>query len=198
MRPRETGRRYAAIRNMGLATTAALVSALGLLGCAAPRAPESRLNPNTLDDDAFLGYLADQPLVTVDEGYRAAIILAEGEDKSTTFDERRAWLQERDIARPAWHLEPDEYIDNGSMSFMVCQILKIKGGIDRLIFGSWGLGDRRYAYRELVYRDLIVTPSADYAPMTGGELVNLLGLADEYMADRGIYEAKPVELQLPQ
>ena len=65
MRPRETGRRYAAVRNTGLAMTAALASALALLGCAAPRAPESRLNPNTLDDDAFLGYLADQPLVGV-------------------------------------------------------------------------------------------------------------------------------------
>ncbi|UCG31721.1 MAG: hypothetical protein JSU68_08630 [Phycisphaerales bacterium] len=198
MRARNTWRRCAAIHDAKLATVAALALALGLLGCAAPQPSEPRLDHNTLDDDAFLGYLADEPLVTVDEAYRAAIILAEGEDPHMSFDERRAWLQERDIARPAWKLEPDAYIDNGSVSFMVCQILKIQGGISRWIFGSWGPGDRRYAYRELVYRDLIVTPSVDYAPMTGGELVNLLGLADEYMAEKGIYAAEPVELQLPQ
>ena len=125
------------------------------------------------------------------------VILAEGQDANQDFEQRRAWLQERDIARAAWKLQPDDYVDNGSVSFMVCQILKVKGGLNRMLLGSWGLGDRRYAYRELVYRKLIATSSVDYAPMTGGELVNLLGLADEYMANKGIYESEPVELELP-
>jgi hypothetical protein len=169
----------------------------GLAGCAQPRLEQPQVDPDTLDDDTFLGALADRPLVTVDEAYRAMVILAEGQDPNQNFEQRKAWLEQRGIARPAWNLKPDDYVDNGSVAFMVCRILKVKGGLSRIILGSWGPGDRRYAYRELVYRGLIPTASTDYAPMTGGELVNLLGLADERMAQGGIYESEPVELKLP-
>jgi hypothetical protein len=164
---------------------------------AAPSAPSGDVDLNELDDDTFLASLADQALVTVDQCYRAMVILADGEDPFGSFEERRASLEGRDIARAAWGLKPDRNIDKGSAAFMVCRILQIKGGLNRILFGSWGLGDRRYAYRELVHRNLIRTPGVDYQPITGGELVALLGVADEYMSDTGVYEQEPVELTVP-
>lgn len=168
----------------------------GLLGgCAQPRAGVPQVELNTLDDDAFLGHLADVSLVSVEEAFRAMVILSEGEDAHQTFAQRQAWLEGRDIVRTAWGLEQGNYIDQGSVAFMVCKILRIRGGLSRVVFGSWGLGDRRYAHRELVSRELLGTRGPDYAPMTGGELVHLLGLADEFMADRGVYESEPMELE---
>lgn len=164
-------------------------------GCAQPRADRAQVDIDTLEDEAFLGHLADLSLVTVEEAFRAMVILSEGEDAHQTFAQRQAWLKGRDIVRAAWGLEAGNYIDQGSVAFMVCKILRIRGGLSREIFGSWGLGDRRYAHRELVSRELLATRGTDYAPMTGGELVHLLGLADEFMADRGVYESEPMELE---
>jgi hypothetical protein len=164
---------------------------------AAPNEPSGDEDFDQLDDDTFLASLADQALVTVDQSYRAMLILADGEDPFGSFEARRASLEGRDIARAAWGLKPNCNIDKGSVAFMVCRILQIKGGLNRILFGSWGLGDRRYAYRELVYRNLIRVPGVDYQPITGGELVALLGVADEYMSDTGVYEQEPVELTAP-
>ena len=138
---------------------------------AAPGALTGEVDFNQLDDDTFLASLADQALVTVDQCYRAMVILADGEDAFGSFDERRASLEGRGIARAAWGLKPGGDIDKGSVAFMVCRILQVKGGLNRILFGSWGLGDRRFAYRELVYRNLIRVPGVDYQPITGGELV---------------------------
>lgn len=167
---------------------------LGAPGCAQPRLEPPEVAPDTLDDDAFLGYLADTTLVTVEEAYRAVILLAEGADPNETFDERRAWLEQRDIARAAWTLERNHYIDQGAVAYMVCKVLQIKGGLSRMMLGSWGLGDRRYAHRELVYRGLMEVQGAPFSPMTGGEFAHLLGMADEYMAAEGIYEREAIEL----
>jgi hypothetical protein len=121
------------------------------------------------------------------------LILADGQDGSKNFDERKEKLESRGIARAAWNLQPDNVVDAGSVSFMVCQICKIRGGINANLFGSWGLGDRRYALRELVYREMI-TEGVDYEYMTGAALYGVMRDADELMAKRKLYETKGVDL----
>ncbi|MCK6484732.1 MAG: hypothetical protein HUU22_15365 [Phycisphaerae bacterium] len=162
-------------------------------GCAAPRKTAPPVDPATLSDDGFLHYLAEVPLVTTDEAYRAMLILADGEDTCKSFEERRDKLVQRQIVNPAWDLQPDHVIDRGSVAAMVCKICRLRGGLNRVLFASWGLGDRRYANRELVYRDLL-DPGTDYVPIKGGQLVALMTKADALMEERGIYETVPVEL----
>jgi len=159
-----------------------------------PAGVESRVDPSALDDMSFLhDYLVKQPTVTVDDGYRAMLILADGRCDARTFEEREAALEQRGIARPAWKLQPGQKLDKGTVAYMACVIMKIRGGVNRVIFGSWGPGDRRYALRELVYRE-VMADSPAYRYITGAELVALLGKADAYMQKHHAYEAESVEI----
>lgn len=170
--------------------------ALGLMlaaACLGPRTTPVDSDPDKLADLEFQAYLADLPTVTVAEAYRAMLILADGKDPYKTFDERKTALESRGIARPAWNLAPDHVIDKGSVAYMVCRICRLRGGVNLLVFGSLGVGDRRYALRELVYRGLC-EDSVHYQALTGGELVAILTKADAYMEKQGLYQAVPVEL----
>ncbi len=150
-----------------------------------------------LDEDTFLHeHLPAQPMVTTAEAYRAMILLADGRDECRIFDQRAAMLVDRGITRPDWRLQRDECIDRGSVAWMVCRILDIDGGVNMRLLGSWGPGDRRYAVRELYYRQLLDSTPA-YRYMSGAELVDLLGKADAYLAERGRYPAAPLDVVGP-
>jgi hypothetical protein len=166
---------------------------LANLGCTGPRPIQPSVNASELSDEGFQSYLAEVELVTVDEAFRGILILADGEDTSKNFEERRQKLESRGIVRPAWHLEADNVADTGSVAYMVCQVCRIKGGVDMRTFGRLGLGDRRYALRELIYREMI-NDSVDYQYMTGAGFFALIRKADELMEKRGLYETKGVDL----
>lgn len=163
-------------------------------GCAINKDVQEGVDPAQLNDDFFLTYLADEPYVSVDEAYRSMLILADGACTATTYEERAAELERRDIARAAWKLQPQQVIDRGSVCYMVCKILKYKGGINRILLGSWGLGDRRYAHRELAYRGIIEYGGMDYAPMTGAEFTTVLFRAGEAMEKRGLVETDTLDI----
>ena len=162
-------------------------------GCVGPRKVSPKDDPATLDDDAFQSYLARVGMVTVDEAYRAMVILVDGKDGSKNFDERRQKLESRGIANPLWNLKPQNVIDSGAIAFMICRICRIHGGVDMTLLASWGLGDRRYAMRELIYREMI-EDSVDYQYMTGAKLVGLMSKADAIMAKKSLYSNQGIQL----
>lgn len=161
--------------------------------CAGPRPTQPAVDSSTLDDDGFQFYLNQVDLVTVDEAYRAILILVDGKDTSENFAERQQKLENRGIVRAAWGLQPDNVIDSGSVAFMVCQICDLKGGLNSRLLGPTGLGDRRYALRELVYRKMI-DDSVDYEYMTGAAMFALMRKADALRAKKGLYKTKDVDL----
>jgi len=179
------------------AFTPFFILALGLsgffTGCAGPRKEQPTVKATDLSDEGFQAYLAEVSLVTVDEAYRAMLILADGQDGSKDFEERKQKLESRGIARAVWNLQPENVVDSGSVAHMVCRICKIGGGVNAMLFGSWGVGDRRYALRELIYREMI-DEMVDYQYMTGAELYGLMRKADDLMSKRGLYETKGVDL----
>jgi hypothetical protein len=146
-----------------------------------------------LSDDGFQAYLAEVSLVTVSEAYRAMLILADGEDTCKTFEERKQKLESRGIARKEWNLEPDNVVDAGSLSYMVCRICEVRGGVCYNLFGRAGLGDRRYALRELIYKEMI-DDTAEYQYVTGATMVGVLAKADALMQKKGLYKAEEVDL----
>jgi len=162
-------------------------------GCTGPRKTAPSVETRSLSDEEFQAYLAEVDLVTVDEAYRAMLILADGEDPNGSFDERRQALESRGIARAAWRLQPDHVIDAGSVAAMVCKICRVRGGVNMRLFGRQGLGDRRYALRELEYRKMTEELN-DYQYMTGRALFAMMRKADALMAQKGLYETQGIDL----
>ena len=172
---------------VGLALLAAMTT-----GCAVTR-PEQADRGEQVPIEEFLHeHLHAQPMVTVAEAYRAMVLLADGDDTYDSFAAREQALTERGIARPAWKLTREACIDRGAVAYMVCKILRIRSGVNFTLLGSLGVGDRRYAVRELAYLDLLDS-MPPYRYMSGAELVDLLGKADAYMAKEGLYEEEPVD-----
>jgi hypothetical protein len=172
---------------------AGLATCCLLTACAGPRKTQPNVDPNTLSDEGMQAYLAEVDLVTTDEAYRAVLILADGQDACKTFEQRKQKLEARGIARPEWNLQPQNVIDAGSVAYMVCQICKVRGGVCYNLFGRVGLGDRRYALRELIYREMI-DETADYQYVTGPAFVALLAKADDLMQKQGLYETERIDL----
>lgn len=163
------------------------------VACAGPRPTQPRVDADTLDDDGFQFYLNEVDLVTVDEAYRAILILVDGQDTSENFAERRQKLEDRGIVRAAWDLQPDHVIDSGSVAYMVCRICELPGGLNARLLRPTGLGDRRYALRELIYRQMI-DESVDYQYMTGSAMFALMRKADQLRTKKGLSDTQGVDL----
>jgi len=158
-----------------------------------PAAPaeEKCLKAGEMD---FLDCMAEQPKCTFAQAVRAVVILMNGSDVGTSHEQRCEYLLERGVIRSAWKISPDRWIDRGTLAFMFYKAIGLKGGVNMIVFGSWGLGDRRFAYRELVYRNLMER-GVDYNYVSGPELVTALGKVDWYMQDTGRYTpAEKIEL----
>lgn len=172
------------------------LAACGMFGCSQTLRVEQADAGEKVGGDAFLHeHLAKTSAVTVAEAYRAMLFLADGDDKHADFDARRAELESRKIARPEWGLSREACIDKGSVAYMICQIIKLQGGVNFNVFGRLtGLGDRRYAVRELAYLE-IMPPASPHRYITGGELVDAISKADRYMADHGMYPQESTDIK---
>ncbi len=168
----------------GMARLAGIVLLTVSLGCSTMRRPDQADAGEAVDAMELVhGKLPAEPVVTVAEAYRAVLILADGDDTHEDFAAREQALISRGMVRPEWGLERDQAIDRGTIAYMLYRMLEMRGGVDMTLFGSWGLGDRRYALRELTYRGLM-SKSATYQYISGGEFVYLLRKADEYRSER--------------
>ena len=141
---------------------------------------------NVEDELDFIDCMVRQAKCTVADAVRAVCMLEAGEDIGKNYRERYEYLKERGIVRDAWHLKPDQWIDRGTLAYMLLKAAHIKGGINMFLFASWGLGDRRYAYREMLYRDLM-EEGVSYNYVSGPELITAIGNVDRYMEQAGEY-----------
>lgn len=150
-----------------------------LAGCAVTR-PRPKIDPATLDRDSYLSWLADQPMVSAAEAYRAILIVATDKDPGSDFAELQRDVFQRQIARPEWKLAADQAIDKATAAFMAVQVAKIPGGINLNLWGrALHVSDRRYAYREIVWEGVKWGESPPYQVITGGEMVALLTWIDQ-------------------
>ena len=180
-------------RNVARLVLLAMLCLCVAAGCAGPRPSPPSVDSSTLSDEGFQAYLAEVDLVTVSEAYRAMLILADGEDTSKSFEERKQKIESRGIARKEWNLHPENVVDAGSLAYMICQVCKIRGGVCFNLFGRAGVGDRRYALRELIYREM-VDEMGDYQYVTGATMVGLLAKADVLMQKKGFYKTEEIDL----
>ena len=167
-----------------------------LAGCSTVRNYEPEVDPNSLDSTCFLHYLSTVPVASVGEGCRAILLAADGAEDHDTYEERYAELVRRGIVRPAWNLRPDYVLDRGTLAYMAARVCRLPGGLNTHLLGSWGLGDRRYAMKDVAAAGIMPYDVPERA-VRGGELLGVLGKIDEYLAEHGMYEWSSPDVDNP-
>lgn len=172
-------------------------AALWMAGCAATRNFTPETDPNTLDGTSFIHYLGTVPVVTVDEGCRAILLIADGQENFQSHQARYDELLRRGIIRTAWNLQADRLLDKGTLGYMAVQVCQADRGLNSLLLGSWGLGDRRYALQDAVAAGLMLF-DAEFRPVRGGELLGVLSRMDDLMAKKGLYQSAAHDVDSPE
>jgi hypothetical protein len=148
-------------------------------GCTVPkRAFEPAVPVNPLSDIEFTHYLATIPVATVDEGYRAALLLTGDSTRWPTFHQRREELYLRGAARRHWKLEADSTLDKGTLAHLLRVMCSLPPSLNERLWGRLGWGDRRYALETCIY-EKIIPPGRAGEALTGGELLTAVNAAQE-------------------
>ncbi len=177
-----------------------MVVGLLLAGCASVRHYEPDVDPNSLDGTTFIHYLGTVPVASVEEGCRAILLVADEDEDFGSHHDRYAELVGRGVIRASWRLEPGQVLDRGTLAFMAARVCRIPKGVNSLLLGSWGLGDRRYALKDVVAAGLMSYGMPGHA-VRGGELVSVLTKMDEYLSeqdtrDQGQSEGRGVSIDV--
>lgn len=134
-------------------------------------------DPATLDDTAFLHYLPTVPVVTVDEGMRAVLLLEGPTTQWPTHEQRRAALEQRGAVLPSWRLESDRILDKGTLAYMLRVRCRVPRSVGDVLGDGLRLGDRRSAMKTCIDAGLLPY-GTEYEPVTGGELLSALTRAE--------------------
>lgn len=163
--------------NRTLAAAALLFGSLWLSGCASMRAASQPAMPAESNAE-LVDYISDQPFVTAEAGYRAVYVLWKGQPYAGEYSGLQSELVNGDIAAGAWNHDPADYLDRGSVGYLVCRACEIRSGLNWMLTG---LG--RYAWKELQYRR-IAQSGGEMGLVTGGEFLGVLIKAEEYTRRR--------------
>ncbi len=143
----------------------------------------SNSNPNVVNgtnsipnrNSAAMAYkLMHKTWCSNDDAFSMVLLLFTGQDRCKDFAQRLALLKQQGLADKSWHLNADKTVTKGTLAYMLCKGLKIKGGVVMHL-----LDIRRYAYREAVYNKLM-QPGSEYEPLTGPEVVGIMNRAGNY------------------
>jgi hypothetical protein len=155
-----------------------------LWGCALPqRTFQPEVDPDTLSDHVFLHYVASVPVVTVQEGVRAVLLLEEDSVRWPTYEARYEELRERGAIKSRWRLTPGRVLDHGSLAHMLCAICDLPQSFGGWLASKTHLGDRRAALNICAYEG-ILPRGLPHAPVTGGGLHSAIVNAESYLATR--------------
>jgi hypothetical protein len=133
---------------------------------------ENDLPPAAGRDSAQLAYdLSQKTWCSNDDACSMILLLLNGEDPYRNFDERIVALDEKGIADIGWDIEADKPVTKGTLAYMLCRAVDIRGGVMMHL-----LNIRRYSYRQAVAEGLMVRGS-EFEPLTGPEVVGIMGRA---------------------
>jgi hypothetical protein len=131
-------------------------------------------------DAQFFAELGYKDAASAHDVARAMVILAsEGKECGADFEKCKAYLKGRGVLPDGWldKAKAEDPVDKSALASLVCRSLDIKGGLWMRLFGP----QPRFALRECIYHELMV-PGADYAYVSGGELVGVIDRCDRWRA----------------
>ncbi len=122
---------------------------------------------------AYLRRVYEKDRAGFGDACRAVLSLVKDEHSDDDFAAVQKELESRGIVEAGWELGEAAPVDRGTLSYMLCKALGIKGGLTMGVFGT----SRRYALRECVYLGLIPGGSTGQY-LSGRELIDVLGNAE--------------------
>jgi hypothetical protein len=156
---------------------ALLLALLG--GCASVPAGKSVISdlstkPNA-SEVAFWHDVEARPLATNDDAFHGLLLYLNGDDHSTSYDERVSALKQRGLLAVDFHGQADEAVERGTLAVALVKALHLKGGLSMALFGA----SPRYALRELEYRNLF-PDSSEFQLLSGAEFVGIIGRVEDF------------------
>ena len=148
---------------------AAIVTCLPLLAQdkPVPAGKESRT--------AYLRRLFERDRATYGDACRALLSLLKEEHSDADFAAISGDLSGRGVVSADWNLQEAGLLTKGTLAYMLCRALEIKGGATMRVFGI----SRRYALRECQHLGLITGGVTDEY-VTGRELIDVITNATVY------------------
>ena len=124
---------------------------------------------------AYLRRIFEKDRAGFGDACRALLSVVKDEHSDDDFAAVRKELESRGIVDAGWDLAETAPVDRGTLAYMLCKALGIRGGVTASVFGM----TRRYAFRECVYLGLLSggTPG-QY--VSGRELIDILGSVEVY------------------
>ncbi|RME40050.1 MAG: hypothetical protein D6788_04220 [Planctomycetota bacterium] len=139
-------------------------------------------DPDRMSDTVFLHYLASVPVVNVEEGVRAVLMLTEEGKRLDTYESRYEALRDMGAIRPAWRLRPGQVLDKGTLAFWLRTLCRLPRSVNERISDRIGWGDRRNALKVCIYEGLM-PHGLPQEPVRGGEMVSALTAAERYLSE---------------
>ena len=153
-----------------------------------------------LADNNIYRDLVDRGIATYEDGCRAISHFVDVPENTMTFEELVVELKKKGIIGKRWKYKAEKPVTRGIMAYMICKVLKIKGGLTmhtidttkrftRLICSKLGIKDdfglpdigigKRYAYLELQNMGLVPIGHKKTF-LTGHDLLALMYRVEQY------------------
>ena len=154
----------------------ALILNLAIPGSAQDQDKEEKKGGSGGGRTAYVRRLFEKDRATFGDACRMVLSLVERKPVSGSFAEIQKDLDTRGILVGSWAIKESSPVDRGTLAYMLCKSLGIKGGLTIRLFGL----SRRYALRECISIGLMNRGSAEKY-VKGRMLIDVI-------TDAGIYQ----------
>jgi len=151
------------------------IGALAVIACAPLLAQDKPAAAGKESRTAYLRRIFEKDRASYGDACRAILSLLKDEHTDADFAAISGDLSGRGIIASDWTQQETSLLTKGTLAYMLCQALEIKGGLTMRLFGI----SRRYALRECQHKGLIVGGVMDEF-VTGRELLDVLTNATVY------------------
>ena len=142
------------------------------MGRADEESPQAEPRQSTA---SFIRELHDKPRADFSDALRIIQTLQQNKDTAAKFEACRLFLMDKNVIPRSWTYRKDSPITQSMVAYMVCNTLKIEGGVTMRLFGN----SERYAMRECIHIGLI-TDAKPKQYVTGKELLAIFSRAELY------------------
>jgi len=132
-------------------------------------------------NDIYFEALLPRKVTYISDAFKILVILLGVENKYADFESQKDFLIERQVVPQKIQIQNDPYfpLRKGTLSFMICRTLGIKGGLHLRVFPK----SERYSLKELEYLGIVKNGYVNDL-VSGEELIKILTRSADYLAGK--------------